>query len=119
MLPGGHELLPALMEQQNTVQPDEQLASGPQTAAYAVPGRSMNRHGFNASADPTSVDRNRKVRRRDVRASPPLTTETIFSNTLRATGRASRGAGTPGRAPTENGAGPPRRRRGRTVVDPP
>jgi hypothetical protein len=31
--PGGHALLPLLMVAQNTVQPDEQLAPGPQTAA--------------------------------------------------------------------------------------
>jgi hypothetical protein len=81
-LPGGHELLPALIEQQNTVQPDAQLASGPHTDAYAVPGRSMNRHGFKASAEPTNVERNRKLRRLDLCASPPLTNETTFSETL-------------------------------------
>ena len=82
MLPGGHELRPALMEQQNTVQPDEQLASGPHTDAYAVPGRDTNFHGFNASAEPINVERNKKLRRLDVRESPPLTNETTFSDTL-------------------------------------
>ena len=81
-VPGGHELLPALIEQQKTVQPDEQLASGPHTDAYAVPGRSRKRHGFNASAEPTSVERNKKLRRLDLRDSPPLTNETTFSETL-------------------------------------
>src|SRR5690349_6160151 len=82
MLPGGHELLPALIEQQKTVQPDEQLASGPHTDAYAVPGCSRNRHGFNANAEPTSVDRNKKLRRLDLRESPPLTNDTTFSETV-------------------------------------
>ena len=82
MLPGGHEFRPALIEQQKTVQPDEQLASGPHTDAYAVPGRNRKRHGFNASAEPTNVERNRKPRRVDLRESPPLTNETTFSETL-------------------------------------
>ena len=82
MLPGGHELLPLLIEQQNTVQPDEQLAAGPHSDAYAVPGCKAKRHGFKASADPTRVDRNRKLRRLDLRASPPLTNETTFSDTF-------------------------------------
>jgi len=82
MLPGGHELLPELIEQQNTVQPDEQLASGPHTDAYAVPGRETNFHGFNASAEPISVDLNKKLRRLVLRESPPLTNETTFSETL-------------------------------------
>ena len=82
MLPGGHELRPLLIEQQKTVQPDEQLASGPHTDAYAVPGRSRNRHGFNASADPTNAERNRKPRRLVLLASPLLTVVTTFSAML-------------------------------------
>lgn len=75
-------MLPELTEQQKTVQPDEQLASGPHTDAYAVPGRNKNFHGFNASADPTSVERNKKLRRLDLLESPRLTTETTFSEKL-------------------------------------
>jgi hypothetical protein len=82
MLPGGHELLPALIEQQNTVHPDEQLAAGPHSDAYAVPGCKANRHGFKASADPTRVERNKKLRRLDFFASPPLTNVTTFSETV-------------------------------------
>ena len=56
-MPGGHELLPWLIEQQKTVHPDEQLASGPHNDVYAVPGRSANLNGLTASADPTIAER--------------------------------------------------------------
>jgi hypothetical protein len=69
-------------EQQNTVQPDEQLESGPHNDAYAVPGWSRNRNGFTASADPTTAERNKKPRRLVLVASPLLTVETIFSAML-------------------------------------
>lgn len=84
MVPGGQEFRPPLIEQQKTVQPDEQFASGPHTDAYAVPGRSMKRHGFNASADPTTAERNRKPRRLDLLASPLLTIATTFSEIVTA-----------------------------------
>src|ERR1700759_3693111 len=79
MLPGGHALRPLFTEQQKTVHPDEQLASGPHNDAYAVPGRSRNRRGLIASADPTSAVRNRKPRRVVFVASPLLTEFTSFS----------------------------------------
>src|SRR3954452_5072318 len=82
MLPGGHALRPLFTEQQKAVHPDEQLASGPHSDAYAVPGRSMNRSGLIASADPTSVERNKKPRRVVFVASPVLTDPTIFSAML-------------------------------------
>src|SRR6476646_2280061 len=82
MEPGGHEFAPLLIEQQNTVQPDEQLASGPHSDAYAVPGLNRNRIGFTASAAPTNVVRNRKPRRVGLVASPVLTVETILSAKL-------------------------------------
>jgi hypothetical protein len=78
MLPGGHVFRPWLIEQQNTVHPDEQLESGPQSEAYAVPGCSTNFHGFSASAEPTTAERNRKPRRLVLRANPLLTVVTIF-----------------------------------------
>src|SRR5689334_21441796 len=78
MEPGGHEFEPLLIEQQKTVQPDEQLASGPHSDAYAVPGFNRNRSGLTASADPTSAVRNRNPRRVVFVASPVLTVETIF-----------------------------------------
>jgi len=77
--PGGHEFAPLLIEQQNTVQPDEQLASGPQSDAYAVPGFNANLNGLTASADPTTAERIRKPRRLDRRAKPALATSTSFS----------------------------------------
>jgi hypothetical protein len=78
MEPGGHEFAPLLIEQQNTVQPDEQLASGPHNDAYAVPGSNANLNGLTASADPTTADRIRNPRRLDRRASPALATSTSF-----------------------------------------
>lgn len=82
MLPGGHELRPLLTEQQKTVHPDEQLESGPQSDAYAVPGRSKNRNGFTASAEPTSAERNKNPRRLVLVARPLLIVVTTFSATL-------------------------------------
>src|SRR5690348_1150406 len=82
MEPGGHEFEPLLIEQQNTVQPDEQLASGPHSDAYAVPGVNANLNGFTASAEPTTAERIRNPRRLDRRASPVLTTSTSFSAML-------------------------------------
>jgi hypothetical protein len=62
-VPGGHALRPALIEQQNTVHPSAHSAAGPHTEAYAVPGRSTNRRGFTASAEPTTVVFTRNERR--------------------------------------------------------
>ena len=63
MVPGGHELRPSLIEQQNTVQPEEQVESGPHNEAYAVPGRRMYRNGLTSSADAKIATRTRKLRR--------------------------------------------------------
>src|SRR4051794_14595733 len=54
------------MVAQKTVQPDEQLAPGPHTAAYAVPGLSTNPTVSTVSALPTTPARTRNPRR-DVR----------------------------------------------------
>src|SRR5688572_7454089 len=73
MEPGGQALTPSLIVAQKTVQPDEQLEPGPQTAAYAVPGVSANPTVSTASALPTTPARTRKPRREVRRESQPVT----------------------------------------------
>src|SRR5204862_7851003 len=89
MEPGGHEFAPLLMEQQNTVQPDEQLASGPHSDAYAVPGCSANLNGLPANADPPTAGFTRKPRRLERRATPLLAISTSSSQMVPARGPAS------------------------------
>ena len=66
MDPGGHTFRPLFTEQQNTVHPEAQSAAGPHPiAAYAVPGRKTYCSGLTASAEPTTADFTRKLRRVD------------------------------------------------------
>ena len=51
------------MVQQKTDQPSEQAAPAPQTVAYALTGLVKNVQGSTATADPTSAEAVRKLRR--------------------------------------------------------
>jgi len=79
--PGGHAFLPALTEQQNTVHPEPQSAPGPQPiAAYALPGFSTYSSGLTASAEPTTADFARKLRRDEFLPNCRLTRSTTRSD---------------------------------------
>ena len=79
--PAGHAFRPAFTEQQNTVQPDAQSAAGPQPiAAYAFPGFSMYSSGLTASAEPTTADFARKLRRDELLPNCRLTRSTTRSD---------------------------------------
>jgi hypothetical protein len=79
--PAGHVFLPAFTEQQNTVQPDAQSAAGPQPiAAYALPGFSTYWSGLTASAEPTTADFARKLRRDEFLPNCRLTRSTTRSD---------------------------------------
>jgi hypothetical protein len=75
--PGGQALMPLLMVAQKTVQPDEQLAPGPQTDAYAVCGLSTKPPGSTATALPTTPARTRNPRREVRRDNQPVAASAI------------------------------------------
>src|SRR6266508_1779389 len=91
MVPGGHELYPPLIEQQNSVYPSRHRAPGGHSAIrwYAVPGRPAYVHPATATAEPAIALRTRNPRRvvRDERK--PLAAST--SQLLRATPLLGRG----------------------------